>query len=94
MGGNATAAKTTAAPQKTTRLLNLNMREIVRGRKDVGSNKQNAGSQQQDPAYGIVVRVGRVLIFRPAARGRSKNYAVAGAGLVAASTADFLPASH
>ena len=50
--------------------------------------------QQQDPAYGIVVRVGRVLIFRPAARGRSKNYAVAGAGLVAASTADFLPASH
>ena len=29
IGGNATAAKTTAAPQKTTRLLNLNMREIV-----------------------------------------------------------------
>jgi len=30
-GGNATAAKTIAAPQKTTRLLNLNMREIVCG---------------------------------------------------------------
>ena len=31
IGGNATAAKTIAAPQKATRLLNLNMREIVSG---------------------------------------------------------------
>src|SRR5262245_21807406 len=70
MGGNATAAKTAAAPQKATRLLNLNMPEIVcggEGRANTRVRKtgrKHAGSEEQDPAY--VCSVVRVLFYRPA----------------------------
>ena len=72
--------KSTAAPQQAMKLLNLDMREIVCGAKD-------AGSEKQDPPYERSVRRTRLSVM-------SKDYALAGAGFAAARTADFLFVSH